>query len=328
MRKTLTQMAIILCMLIIAGLSSCRKTEEPKESTKPAVVLSDKVALWEATDETHVKNVSLARIGDEVQSFFTVSKDSSGTEILTPEKKAAIRSSDNQEREFYHIKLDDGKEYWIQDLFLAPSARPAVITGDDVVLYSKPDMASPTSQLIPKYTIVGVHDYNLSSDYWCISAYLDGMRTPVVTEKYVKKEAVNTSLTDARAMRMYKIAMDTSTQEVVKKELLGNASKISSAFRDLIETELAKYAKVELPIFTINDVDIYEAIISDIDGANINVRNAPGLANTVVVTQISDGTIVDINGRTAETDTIDGVTTHWYRVVEPAGWIFGAYIAQ
>jgi hypothetical protein len=258
--------------------------------------------------------------------------DSAG--MLVPEKKSAARASDNETREFYHIlALDDQKEYWIQNLFLAPNAKPAVVLSDSAMLYSKPDLAAVARNgvILPQYSVVGLHGETGTNaadpGFYRISAYIDTLASPSVVEMYVKADTLAVDSTDVRVMQLYQTAL-ASTNATVKKEILTNALSLGSVFSSLVSRALdemsGKSAFTIISDFTADGYTIY----SD-DGAPVNVRDAPGTAGTNVLFTLEDGEDISISAYTEETETIGGLTEHWYKATDSngrKGWVFGAFI--
>ena len=43
-------------------------------------------------------------------------------------------------------------------------------------------------------------------------------------------------------------------------------------------------------------------------------------------TTLDEGAIVDVEERTVGAFTVDGETSSWFRIANPPGWVFGAYV--
>lgn len=236
--------------------------------------------------------------------------------------KNAVRDSDKQEREFAKITTSDGT-LWIQTVFVAGEAIPGVIIGEETVLYSKPDAAAPTGTTIPKFTIVGVHPAKESGNFAAVSAYIEGAKSPVVTERFIKKENLITSSQDVRAMQLLQIAK-AEKGEVVKKELLKSALETNSSFTDLIQAELDALdpAKQE-PIATESASGTYTATAD-----KVNVRDNPNAVSSSVLAQLAKDQAVTITEKTVEPSDVNGVSGYWYKIAEPAGWVFSSFLTE
>jgi hypothetical protein len=270
-----------------------------------------------------------AGLGETVTVFMV--PDSAG--MLVPEKKSAVRASDNETRDFYHIlALDDQKEYWIQNLFLAPNAKPAVVLSDNAMLYSKPDLAAVARNgvILPKYSVVGLHAENAanaSNDFYCVSAYIDTLASPSVVEMYIKADTLTVDSADVRVIQLYQTAL-ASANETVKKEILTNALSLGGAFSSLVSRTLDEMSGKSAFTIVRDAIDAGYIIYSD-DGAPVNARDAPGTTGTNVLFALEDRADISISDYTEETDTIGGSTARWYKVADSdgrEGWVFGAFI--
>lgn len=281
---------------------------EVVELKSSGVILFDNAAVYEEKDGAMVYKTT-ANIGNVVRWKNTVKK--------------ATRKSDGQEREFAEIEID-GATLWIQTPFIASEALPGVIIGEETVLYKKADAASPTGKTIATNTLVGVHPDSKAGNFIAISAYLDGDKAPLVTRQFVKAENVITDANDVRALQLYTIAA-AAKDPVIKKELLKSALEGNSRFSDLIQAELDKLtapADVAAPattaftgVFTVND-------------ESVNVRDTPNAVSGAVIAQLAKGASVNVTEKTVESYTVDGQSAPWYKIAEPAGWVFGSFLSE
>ena len=237
--------------------------------------------------------------------------------------KNAVRKSDGQEREFAQIEMDK-ETLWIQTAFVAPQAIPGIIIGDETVLYKKADAASPSGKTIAKNTLIAVHPDTKEGPFIAISAYVDGDKSPLITKQFVKSENIVTEANDVRGLQLYTIAM-ISKDAVVRKELLKSALETNSRFSDIIQAEFDKLtsgageaepATVEATgTLTVND-------------DNVNVRDRPNETAGVVVAKLSKGATVTVTAKTSEMFTVGGTAAVWYKISEPAGWVFGSFLSE
>jgi len=297
-----------------SGSSNASKTVQGLSLDKSAVILFQGCALY--TEK------------DGMMAYATTSNIAETVEWLADIKKA-LRSSDKAERSFAKIKNADG-EFWVQDVFVAAKAIPGVIIAADTVLYKKADVASPSGVIIPINTVVAVHDAQAPNGFTKISAYMpDNKKMPVVTELFVKKDTLVTNSSDIRGLQLWLVARE-QKDLVIKKELLKSAMDTGSRFATEIQAELSLLdgtAAAVVPAgsdatrsteaftqgFTVND-------------DNINVRSIPHEVNGTIVGTLSAGTTVDSSERTTETYTVAGFTKRWYRISQPDGWVFGAFL--
>jgi hypothetical protein len=262
--------------------------------------------------------------------------DTADPAILVPEKKTAVRLSDNEERQFYHIRAE-GQDYWIQDLFLAVDAIPGIIFADNTFLYTEPDISAISSNALklPLYALVGVHMAESTPDFICVSAYVTDFSSTVVDKQFIKRDTVTSDSLDLRVFRLYRVA-EASSNETVKRELLNDAMSLGSSFNYLISEALDKMNPSAVPgefaPFTVATYDSAGDFVT-VDEANgsINIRNKPGIEGSEILFTVPAGTGIVITGITNETETIDDYDDHWYQVTIPSmddtkGWVFGRYI--
>jgi hypothetical protein len=303
----------------------------PRIGSVPGVILTD-TTKWVEKSEGLMAYAAPAAHGEVVEALLVPEEgaDPDGA----PEKKyltkRAARERLEGERDFYQIRASDGKEYWAQDLLIAVDATPCIVTGESALLYSKPDLASlnPNTLVLPQYAVMGLHQAESTADFACVSGYITGFRAPVIARQFVKSGLVSTETVDIQAIKLYQAAM-AANNDIAKRELLYNAFDLNSSFTYLIAEAIEA---MNAPQFTEKPFT-REPALALIDaggsGEKVNLRDKPGLRDSTVVARLSHDTVVSITAETNETETIDNVTDHWYRVrgeEGEEGWIFGAYL--
>jgi hypothetical protein len=277
---------------------------EAPAASLPAVVLS-RAALW--TEKEGVMHpATQAPKGDAV--------------LWKNQVKEAPRSSDKAVREYALVEFD-GKDYWIQSVFVAQDAVPGVITGDETVRYTRASLTAlhPQGLTIPKYLIVAVHSGREADGFIGISAWIEGERAVSIKNEFVKKENLSARPQDVKAMQLYTLAAEAKT-EVSKREFLRNALTMGSQFNDLIEEQLE--GSEEAAIDT-EDVQPYEIPVIR-PGATVYDR--PTIKGQNVGLAPNDS-FVTITARTVQEERLNsGDVARWYRIVEPSGWVFGSYL--
>jgi hypothetical protein len=244
--------------------------------------------------------------------------------ILAP-AKTAIRESDKAERDFVKVQASDGKEYWVQDLLFASKAAPAVVIANDSIVYSKPDPTGATSNLIPNLTLVGVYDGSAADGFVQISAYFTGAngKDQMVSKQYVKQEVLTKATADVKGYKLWTLAKTKKDQPTVEKELLKNALAAGSRWNDQIQ---ADYDLLTGSV-TIDSGDKSQpGNTLTVNDDNVNVRSTPDEVNGTVITTLAKGTVVTFDNRTQNSYTINGATKHWYHILQPDGWVFGAFL--
>ncbi|GMO57692.1 MAG: hypothetical protein Ta2G_17520 [Termitinemataceae bacterium] len=233
--------------VLVLTVLSCEKKDDADKPELDGVILYSGWVKFTEDDAGEMVYALEAPAGEAVTVLFAPNPQAEGesnkkiTYSSDPETKKAKRARDKRELLFYHVKDkdEDAKEWWVQDFALAVDATPAVVISEDVVLYSKADLTSPSSVIIPQYSIVGVHDDK--NNFTEVSAYIssfEGSKTsPIVSKKFLKQETLTVIPSDVQAIQLYNKALKTEN-EIVKKEILQNALSLHSRFSSLIDEQL------------------------------------------------------------------------------------------
>ncbi|MDR2841925.1 MAG: SH3 domain-containing protein [Spirochaetaceae bacterium] len=333
---------IMFLCLVLGGifLFSCQKKEnvenkdipgfetavfESGEKFLPGVLLySEWVKNVEEADGK-MKYKTTGNVGEVVKVY---TKEGSKTE---PEKKTAYRSGSkeikSEEREFYHIKAEDG-DFWVQSVFIAVDAVPAAVSGANTVIYSKPELANPSTTVIPLYTIVGVHDKDSKGDFVSISAYQTPGKPMFVENKFIKKDKITRDARDIQVLQLYQTAVKTKN-DVQKREMLVNALGLGGTFEDLVNTAIDELNNTAV-VFTRSPYSPNGTYTISTTSGVVNIRDNPGLHETQVLFSLENGEPVVPTEKTNEQDHINGYDDYWYKIEVPAlgqtGWVFGAYL--
>ena len=324
---------IVLFAALAAVFSCTPKQEESaplrQEEAKPvsvsSVILTD-TAKWVEKSEGLMAYAAPADYGEVVEALLI--QDEPYDSQIKFDTKRALREQLEGERDFYRVKASDGKDYWVQDLFIAIAAAPCIVTGNTALLYSKPDTLSlnPNTLVLPQYAVLGLHQTESTQEFACVSGYVTEFKnTPVVAKQFVKRELVSTHSVDIQAMKLYKSAR-ANKNRIAKRELLNNAHSLRSRFTPLIEDALAE---LDAPRFTQKQVSGRTTIMSSV-GSMVNVRDKPGVEESNVMFQLKDGDPVFVIAVTNESEIVGGTYDNWYcitsEVNKKSGWVFGAYL--
>jgi hypothetical protein len=325
MGKFLRPVFVLVCGLCIL-FSACSNRESVSPAAVPAATIEPE-PVEEVAPSLPAVVLSRAILWTEKEGVMAPATPATqmtkgDTLLWKGEVKNAARSTDKETREYARVEFD-GKDYWIQSVLVAADAVPGVIIGQETVRYTRASFTAlhPQGLTIPEYAIVAVHSSQDADGFTGVSAFIEaaGQRTVVVKNEFIKKEMVTTRMEDVRAMQLYTLSLEAKT-EVSKRELLRNALDMDSRFSTLIEDELSGASG---NILETEDLDSYEVSVirpgaTVYDAPTIRGRNV-GLA--------SNGSFVIVSGRTTTEVTLNsGDSARWYRIEEPAGWIFGSYL--
>jgi hypothetical protein len=319
-------------------LSSCQKPPEtaetgvePQETETPEPEEAFKQPLGVILTEA-----SLQELRDDGKMYWKANLSAGDTVIWKDETMNAVRSYDNQRRDFYRVDFDGG-DYWVQDYAIAGPAEPAVIVADDTLLYTRPEptaVARTGNVSIPRYSLVALlPDEDISDDYVKITARLEGTSNPPVSDRYVKAQNVSTDTNDVGAVKLVRIASATGNP-TVRAELVRNA--LDFARKSLFLNQTAANHNYDPVFFELEVTGNLERLASEerymVTADTVNVRETPSVT-AKAVTALSQGTTVWITAKTKRTVTLDAPEGEeapkgvWYKTGD-GGWIFGAYIVS
>lgn len=126
--------------------SDAPATEAEADQTEYAVCIWEKVAVRENPEEKG-KYLTSVNLAEKV-------------ELLGEQK---IDEGSSKKKEYWKIKMLDGKEGWIIKDFIVAKAKPAVFTGD-VDIYSRPDLLAKSNKTFKRMDIIAVSEVQ---DDWC-----------------------------------------------------------------------------------------------------------------------------------------------------------------
>jgi hypothetical protein len=292
--------------------------------------------LYEKGQELGVllTEASLMLLREDGKMEWKANLNAGDTVVWKDEKKDAVRAYDGVTRTFYRVEMEG--DYWVQDYAIAGPAVPAVITADETVLYTKPDLTSVArrgSISIPKYTLVALLDDNDPTDQFVkITARVEGAANPSISELYVKLENISSDYNDVGCAKLARIASLT-TNPASRKELLKNAIQMAekgSRFYHVAGGLNDDPALFELEL-TDNlerlDNQVHYRVTSD----TVNIRDLPSVNSNVTGT-MTEGDDFWVSLRTkreislpAAEEGADPIKGRWLRT-ENGNWVFSAYV--
>jgi len=321
---------LFLAALVLCGCTKKKEAEPTVEqeeiliSNDPAVELG--IILTEA---------SLMELKEDGKMYWKANLNAADTVIWKNEQKDAPRSFDGQVRTFYRVEMDG--DYWVQDYAIAGPAKPAVITTDETILYTKPDITAVAKRgniTVPKYALVAVLDkFVESNQFVMISARLEGAGDPSISELYVKAENVSMNNDDVGAVKLARIASVTKNASA-RKELLKNAMKLAEGSKSF--NSIAAGLNDDLALFELELTDNLDRL--DVQGNyvvtadSVNKREFPSVDGTVAGT-MSYGDVFWVSLRTKKTVSLPSpeegeppLKGRWLRT-EDGRWVFSAFVS-
>lgn len=233
--------------------------------------------------------------------------------------QASKATLDGKERDFIEVKRDSGKAGWAWPEYLVSNALLAVVGNDDAIVYTEPKNTAATARSIPKMSVLVVHAETNGQPYLKVTSYNPGAFLKGV---YVRSEGISTKPDDVQSVILLQLAAAAKDPKQ-KQALLTSAAKDypGSAFITQVEDAIAA---LTAPTDIRATEKFFATMISIAD--KVNVRDAPDETTGKSIGQLSMGQKVEVEEQTTESYTVNGQTAPWYKVNEPAGWVFGALL--
>jgi uncharacterized protein YgiM (DUF1202 family) len=225
------------------------------------------------------------------------------------------------EREWVEVKRDSGKTGWARTDFVVSSSLLAVVTADDAVIYSEPKNTGASTKSIPKQTIMAIHSDSAGQAFIKVT-FVDPVSKILSKDVYVKNDGVSTKGDDVQSAILLQLAAasDNPTQ---KQAFLQSASKDYPGSVFIVQIEDA-LAALTAPAPVKATEKFFATMVSTSDA--VNVRDAPDEATGKVLATLSKGQKVDVEEKTSDSYAVKDQNAPWYKVKNPAGWVFGAFL--
>jgi hypothetical protein len=284
-----------------AGLSAAQG-EGLVADDKSGFVILGALPLWDIT-EGQLKWKDNLQIGEKLS--------------LTGSSQKASQSG--KERDFLQVRRDSGKEGWARADYVIPRSMLAVITAEEAILYTQPKNTSPTGKSLPRMTILAIHRDSAAEAFLRISA-VDAEQV-LQKELFIRNEGLSTSAADVQSAVLFQLAAQAKNAKQ-KEALLRSAvtDHPGSAFIAQVEEALAALAA---PSSRATE-GFFATLVASND--KVNVRSQPDETSGAVVGQLSAGQQVEVEEKTVESYPIGEQNAPWYRIREPAGWVYGAFL--
>lgn len=214
-----------LCVVLMA----CGSQKNEQEAT--TVSASDTVNATAVDTAPASNEVSAVGIWDKVSVRATPSDDGKWlTSISLGESLTYLgeEAKDSNDKIYYKIRLNDGKEGWARHEFVVPEAKPAVFINESDI-YNRPDLLTKSDKKFSKMDIIAVKQ---TQDDW---VEVTGKRTggKWIENGWVRTNNVSFESVDIAMAKFAKPALETEDVDArIKKleEVLANVDLSSSAF--------------------------------------------------------------------------------------------------
>jgi len=228
------------------------------------------------------------------------------------------------EREYVRVRAPSSNEGWVRSVYVVQKCSLAVVKTDKAVVYAEPRDVKITNKVISAMTIVAVLDDGTTSAFAKILCY-DPVQDAYFTDAafFLGSDDLSVADADINSVILYTTAMATKN-----KDIRSNLFKViekrysSSIFFDKIKSALVPGAAVA----AVAKPSAAASGFYEVNDDNVNVRAQPDELNGQVVGKLNRGAQVEVLEATIQDYAIGGKSAKWYRITEPAGWIFGSFI--
>jgi SH3-like domain-containing protein len=225
---------------------------------------------------------------------------------------------EGNEREYLKVRSPSGTEGWVRIQYAIPKSRLAVVKADKATVYTEARDVKMTTKTVSQMTIVASL-IDGSTPAFAKAVCYDAIQDKYYTDPiFINKDDLSYADADVNALILYMTAMAVKDKGL-RAKFFSNIEKnySSTIFFDKIKAALVPGAvKASSPLsafFTVND-------------DNVNVRAQPDEVGGQVVAQLNKGSKVEVVEATTQTYTVGGQSAAWYRIKDPAGWIFGSFL--
>lgn len=231
-----------------------------------------------------------------------------------------------KEHDFVPVRRDSGSEGWVRaDLVISKSIL-AVVTTDTAAIYDAPNNTAATTSTIPRLSIVAIASETGGMTFIKVTGF-DPVAKILLRNVYLRNEGVSSNPDDVQAAILLRLA-------AASKNLTQQNAFLTSAIKDhpgsLFIPELnaalaALTAPKPAPPTQRATESAAGVMVTSQDG--VSLYDAPDEKTGKILATLPKGRNVDVLEKTTDSFTIGGNNAPWFRIKEPAGWVFGASLA-
>jgi hypothetical protein len=308
------RIAIGFCLLVV--LAGCGQSGGTASGTGAQrvdknvayAILAD-TPLWDISADKKLTWKASLQLGEKVQ-------------LLGQTMQA---TQNDRAQDFVKVKRAKGDDGWAPLELVIPQSIPGVVVADRSVVYTDSANTAASGATLPRMSVVAVIGGKAAGQPFTKFTAWDAASRAYHKEQYLRSEDVSTSEADVQSAILLQLAA-ASKDPVQKEAFLKAAAKdyTGSVFAGVVaDTLAAMQGKPAGSTVASESASGTRTASAD----NVNVRSSPDTTSSVVGT-LSSGTRVRVLDRTVDESTIDGRTERWYRIEEPAGWVFGGYLSE
>jgi uncharacterized protein YgiM (DUF1202 family) len=326
----------LILIFMTAFVISCNKKEaaEPAEENT-AVVISDEAINSAAMEYGHILLVNGAiyvideDTGEQTDKTRWAAAMSLGERVSAGEARKATFVSNQRETVYDYIKIrrDNGSEGYAYAPQIAVGGRLAVVTDDKGAnLYRSPKAVDVSNLILSRKTVVVYYPETETDGYVQVRGY-DPERRDYIRQdnNHIRFSTLSVRNYDIQASILLQTALslpDNDANRVRRTALLEAAldQYPDSVFHAEIFQILHPEAAAAL------QAEVSSPSSKRVNDNNVNVREQPNTGGRVIGF-LHSGDVVTIIETSAQTETINDQTSHWYKISSPLeGWVFGAFL--
>jgi hypothetical protein len=309
MRRALVPVALLVLLVLL----SCQQ--------KPAGLVPQSVVADARTAFVILGDLPLWTLA---QGTLTLKENIPIGEKLSLQGQAAKAVQAGKERDFVQVRRESGGEGWVRADYVVSRAILAVVTTEGAVIYSVPNNTAATTAGIPRMTIVTIHVDTGGMTFIRVTGYDPAARV-LLKGVYLRNEGVSSRPADVQAAILLQLAAASKNRKQ-QQAFLTSAIKDNpdSIFMPELNAALAALTGTAPPAPAATEPAAGFLSASE---DTVNVYDAPDEKSGKLLGSLTKGQKVDVQEKTVDSMSIGGRSAPWYRIKDPAGWVFGASLA-
>jgi hypothetical protein len=243
--KKLLNFALAFSLILVSckGKKNADGTIESSDEQSYAVCLWDRASLKEAPEEKGKWLESLS-LGEKCEYLDDTKEDNSGAKSV----------------KYYKVKLQGGKEGWVQASLISLNSKPAAFN-QDAEIYSRPDLLTKTNKTYSKMDIVAVK--STQGDFIEVTGKRKDGKW--IESGWVKSQNVTYSDIDIAVAKFGSKALrieDKAKRTEAIKEIVENSDFSNSIFITELNNLITPETEAEeVAVDTLGDVEDEEVVI-------------------------------------------------------------------
>jgi hypothetical protein len=231
-----------------------------------------------------------------------------------------------RERDFVQVRRASDSEGWVRADSVVSRAILAVVTTEEPVIYSAPNNTAATTAGIPRTTIVAIHVDTGGMTFIRVTGYDPNARV-LLKGVYLRNEGVSSRPADVQAAILLQLSAGSKNRKQ-QQAFLTTAIKDypDSIFLPELNAALGALTGTPPPAPAPRPMESASGSMQASEDA-VNVYDAPDEKTGKPLASLSKNQKVDVIEKTAESASIGGRSAPWYRIKDPAGWVFGASLS-